>query len=183
VIGERWVFGYGSLVWRPAFDHLERAPAYLRDFARRFWQGSPDHRGIPRAPGRVVTLVREAGAVCWGVGYRVAPDAWESVLRGLDARESGGFERVSVEVGFADGTRRPAPALVYVAPEGNPNFLGPAPIEQIAHQVLGARGRSGSNADYVMRLADALREIGADDPHVFELAERVASARGIPAGG
>jgi cation transport regulator ChaC len=175
---ERWIFGYGSLVWRPAFDHLERAPAYLRDFARRFWQGSPDHRGVPRAPGRVVTLVRETGAVCWGVAYRVAPDAWESVLGGLDARESGGFERVSAELGFADGSRPAVPALVYMAPEGNPNYLGPAPLEEILRQVLQARGRSGSNADYVVRLADALREIGADDPHVFELAERIAAVRG-----
>ena len=175
---ERWIFGYGSLVWRPAFDHLERAPAYVRDFARRFWQGSPDHRGALRAPGRVVTLVREAGAHCLGVGYRIAPDAWESVIRTLDERESGGFERVGVELGFADGSRRPVRGLVYVAPAGNPNFLGPAPVEEIAAQVLLAHGRSGSNADYVMRLADALREIGADDTHVFELAERVAVARG-----
>jgi cation transport regulator ChaC len=181
VIPERWVFGYGSLVWRPAFDHLERAPAYLRDFARRFWQGSPDHRGTPRAPGRVVTLVREAGAVCWGVAYRVAPDAWEAALRRLDERESGGFERVRVDLGFADAARRPAPGLVYVAPAGNPNFLGPAPVEEIARQVLHARGRSGSNADYVMRLADALREIDADDPHVFELAERIAAERAADA--
>jgi cation transport regulator ChaC len=178
VIHGRWIFGYGSLVWRPAFEHLERAPAFLRDFARRFWQGSPDHRGMPRAPGRVVTLVPEPGAVCWGVGYRVAPGAWQAVLRTLDERESGGFERIDAELGFAAGERRPVRATVYVAPEGNPNFLGPAPVEEIAHQVLHARGRSGSNADYVMQLAASLREIGAEDPHVFELAERIAVARG-----
>jgi cation transport regulator ChaC len=41
----RCVFGYGSLVWRPAFPHVERRPACLHGWARRFWQGSPDHRG------------------------------------------------------------------------------------------------------------------------------------------
>lgn len=170
-----WIFGYGSLVWRPAFDHVERAPAFLRDFARRFWQGSPDHRGEPHAPGRVVTLVREAGAVCWGMAYRVAPERWEQVLRILDERESGGFERRHVELGFGLPSRRPASAIVYVAPAGNRNFLGPAPIAEVARQVRRARGKSGSNAEYVLRLAAALRELGGDDAHVFELAERIAA--------
>jgi len=67
-----WIFGYGSLVWRPSFPHRERRPAILSGFARRFWQGSTDHRGVPGAPGRVVTLVAEAGAECWGMVYAVA---------------------------------------------------------------------------------------------------------------
>ena len=168
-----WIFGYGSLVWRPAFDHVERAPGYIRGFARRFWQGSPDHRGVPDAPGRVVTLVREAGAVCWGVGFRVAPKAWDGVLRLLDERESGGFERVSVDLGFGESGRAPERALVYVAPEGNPNFLGPAPLAEMAGQIRNASGKSGSNADYVLQLARALRDLDAEDAHVFEVAERI----------
>ena len=48
----RFVFGYGSLLWRPDFSHQERVVACLRGMSRRFWQGSPDHRGptaMPRA--------------------------------------------------------------------------------------------------------------------------------------
>lgn len=169
----RWIFGYGSLVWRPAFEHLERVPCHVRGFARRFWQGSPDHRGDPGAPGRVVTLVREAGAVCAGIAYRVAPERLPEVLRVLDERESGGFERLEVELRFARAERRAAPALVYVAPSGNPNFLGPAPLEEMARQIRGARGKSGTNAEYVLRLAAALRELDAHDEHVFSLAARL----------
>ena len=173
---ERWIFGYGSLVWRPAFDHVERAPGFVRGFARRLWQGSPDHRGVPSAPGRVVTLVPETDAVCWGMGYRVEPEAWEEVLRILDERESGGFERLSLELDFGTAVRAPAQALVYVAPSGNPNFLGPAALDEMASQILRARGKSGSNAEYVLRLASALRELDAEDEHVFDVAARLAGA-------
>ena len=54
--GARWIFGYGSLVWRPAFPHAERRAANVRGWVRRFWQGSPEHRGVRDAPGRVLTL-------------------------------------------------------------------------------------------------------------------------------
>lgn len=174
---ERWVFGYGSLVWRPAFDHIERIPGFVRGFARRLWQGSPDHRGVPNAPGRVVTLVPEADAICWGMGYRVEPEAWEEVLQILDERESGGFERLSLELDFGTSGRPPAQALVYVAPSGNPNFLGPAALDEMASQILRAEGASGSNAEYVLRLASALRELNAEDDHVFDIAARLADAR------
>ena len=66
-----WVFGYGSLVWRPALPFCERGVGFIEGWVRRFWQGSMDHRGVPEAPGRVVTLAPEPGAECWGVGYRV----------------------------------------------------------------------------------------------------------------
>jgi cation transport regulator ChaC len=175
-VGEsaRWVFGYGSLLWRPGFPHRERVVACLPGMARRFWQGSPDHRGRPAAPGRVVTLASDPEASCWGAAYRVDPAEWRAVQQLLDARESGGFERLELEVRFAGG-QRGARALVYMAPPGNPNFLGSAPLDAMAEQVRRARGRSGTNVDYVMRLAAALRAQDAKDEHVFALAERVGS--------
>lgn len=168
--GDRWIFGYGSLIWRPAFSYAECAPGAVRGYARRFWQGSPDHRGEPRAPGRVVTLVRDESGHCAGVAYRVAAEQWGAVLEQLDFRESGGFERVEVTVRFLDGRRRPVPALVYVAGPGNPNFLGPATAGEIAAQARRCRGRSGTNREYVLRLAEALEQLGLTDAHVAEVA-------------
>jgi cation transport regulator ChaC len=168
------VFGYGSLLWRPGFPHRERVVACLPGMGRRFWQGSPDHRGHPADPGRVVTLASDPEALCWGAAYRVDPAKWRAVQHFLDARESGGFERRQLEVRFAD-EQGGARALVYVAPPGNPNFLGPAPLDAMAEQVRRARGRSGTNVDYVMHLAAALRAQDAEDEHVFALAERVGS--------
>lgn len=163
-----WVFGYGSLMWRPGFRHLERLPARVEGWARRFWQGSTDHRGVPGAPGRVVTLLREAGAHCWGMAFRVDPEARQLVLAELDRRERGGFERVELEVRFAVGAV-PTPAVSYVAAETNANYLGPAPLAAVAEQVRRCHGPSGSNLEYVLELARTLRGIGAEDEHVFAL--------------
>jgi len=177
-----WIFGYGSLVWRPAFAHAERVPAAVRGWARRFWQGSTDHRGVPGAPGRVVTLVRETRAICWGMAYRVGPDDAEEVLADLDHREKGGYarERVQVELRRPGDAPHRVHALMYLATHENPNYLGPAEIEAIARQVVDAAGPSGPNREYVLRLAEALDELRADDRHVFEVAARV---RALLAGG
>lgn len=172
--GDLWIFGYGSLVWRPAFDHVERRPGCIVGWARRFWQGSTDHRGLPEAPGRVVTLVAEPGAVCWGMGYRIEAGQRAEVLERLDHRERGGFERLEVGLAFASAVGPSVPAQVYVAGPGNPNYLGPAPLDRIARQVRASHGPSGSNLEYVLRLAGALREIGAHDAHVFALEELLA---------
>jgi len=166
-----WIFGYGSLVWRPAFAYRRRRAAFVRGFARRFWQGSTDHRGNPGAPGRVVTLIEDGAALCWGAAYELEPDSAPDVLAALDHREKGGYERLELTLHLhEDGALVGAePGLVYVATPDNHNYLGPAPLERIAGQVRGSTGPSGHNLEYVLRLADSLREMSATDEHVFAL--------------
>lgn len=164
-----WIFGYGSLVWRPDFEFAERHPAFIEGYVRRFWQGSTDHRGVPGAPGRVVTLLEKPGGVCFGTAYRIEGDAAQRILAKLDVREQGGYTHHHVTVRFVDEGQGSARALVYWATADNPNYLGPAPIEQIAEQVVGAKGPSGPNPEYVLELAEALRGMSAEDPHVFAL--------------
>jgi cation transport protein ChaC len=191
-----WIFGYGSLVWRPAFPHLRACPASITGYARRFWQGSTDHRGLPGRPGRVVTLIPNHHADlfegssprpehdprherCWGTAYEIRSEDPDNVLAGLDHRERGGYERVQLEIelGGAPPTRdddgpasiRCVTGLVYIAGPDNDNFLGIAPIDAIAGQILTAAGPSGPNPEYVFALADRLRGMGADDEHVFEV--------------
>jgi glutathione-specific gamma-glutamylcyclotransferase len=172
-----WIFGYGSLLWRPAFPYAERRGCWISGFARRFWQGSTDHRGVPGAPGRVVTLEHAAETRCFGAAYRIGESDKDAVLANLDHRERGGYERLQLPLSFGDGTS--APGLVYIATQSNPNYLGPAPLDAIAAQVSRACGPSGANTEYVLRLADALRELGFDDDHVFALEILVRGA--VPA--
>ncbi|MEO0321927.1 MAG: gamma-glutamylcyclotransferase [Myxococcota bacterium] len=171
-----WVFGYGSLVWRPAFPHRRRAPGYVRGWKRRFWQGSTDHRGVPGAPGRVVTLLPAPGERVMGMAYEVDASARADVLANLDHREQGGYARHEASVYGPDQTLVAEGALVYVATPDNANYLGPAPVEAIAKQVVASRGPSGPNDEYVLALDAALLELGADDEHVRELA---AAVRGL----
>ena len=130
---------------------------------RRFWQGSHDHRGTPTAPGRVATLIAEDDQVCDGVAYLVTP----AVFDHLDYREKNGYLRVMTELCFADGST--TSGLVYIADPDNAAYLGPAPEQEIAHQIANAVGPSGSNRAYLLQLADALRALGNTDTHVFTL--------------
>lgn len=171
--GDQWIFGYGSLVWRPAFPYLEREPGFILGFRRRFWQASPDHRGTPERPGRVVTLIEERGAVCWGMGYRVAADRLDEVLAALDHREQAGYRRIETRLDLRDRHEPITSALLYVAAPDNPNFVGHAPLADIAAIVRIAEGPSGSNREYVVRLDESLIEMGGRDPHVSELAQLI----------
>ncbi|MGM0832021.1 MAG: gamma-glutamylcyclotransferase [Pseudomonadota bacterium] len=170
-----WLFGYGSLIWKADFAYLERQPAYITGWARRFWQGSHDHRGTPDSPGRVATLIRAQGAVCHGMAYRITPD----VLAPLDVREKNGYLREKVPLTFlgqpdkAPPPQATAEGLIYLATNDNPAFLGDAPLTDIAQQIAQAHGPSGSNKAYLLNLAQALRELGIDDAHVYSLEEQV----------
>ncbi len=166
-----WLFAYGSLLWRPGFEYVDRARGYVTGWSRRFWQGSTDHRGLPGAPGRVVTLSCEPELACWGVAYRLAPSAVESILERLDHREQGGYERHVVDFQCADGPRCGRwPALLYVARPDNPEYLGPASLAEMALQVQRSAGPSGTNVEYVLKLHAALTALEIVDPHVAELA-------------
>ena len=156
-----WLFGYGSLIYKVDFPFLEQRPARIEGWARRFWQGSHDHRGTPEAPGRVVTLIEQPGSICKGMAFRVSPTVFEH----LDHREKNGYLRFTTTLTFDDG--RQEQGLVYIATEDNEAFMGHAPEADIARQIATAAGPSGRNDEYLRKLAEALRHLGDDDPHVF----------------
>ena len=178
-----WIFGYGSLIFRPAIPFVERRPACLRGWSRRFWQWSTDHRGEPWRPGRVVTLAPAPDDCCWGIAYRLAETDADAILADLDIRERGGYVRLEIELelhapaGQGPNTSAASPRVVagltYQGWPGNRNYAGPAPIAEIASQIAKATGPSGSNADYVKDLHTALNTLGSEDTHVAALAARL----------
>ena len=167
-----WVFGYGSLIWRPDMPYRERRVARVRGWMRRFWQGSHDHRGVPHAPGRVVTLVPEPTESCEGMAYFIDDSVVEPTFAGLDHREKNGYERHEVRLELRGGGA--CDGVVYIAAIGNHAYLGPAPDAEMVEQIRRSAGPSGANIDYLRDLAAALRMLEIDDPHVFEL-ERLAT--------
>ena len=161
-----WLFGYGSLIFKADFPFLHRQPATISGWQRRFWQGSHDHRGTPKAPGRVVTLIKSEDVQCRGMAYQISAQ----VLDHLDYREKNGYLRFSTTMIFDNGSEENG--LVYIATEDNEAFLGSLPEKEIALQIANAVGPSGKNSDYLISLAKALRELNATksmDSHVFDI--------------
>jgi len=169
-----WVFGYGSLVWRPAIAYVARRASRIAGWARRFWQASTDHRGTVDAPGRVLTLVESDGAV-WGMAYAITRAAWPEIEAALELREQQGYARLTIDLGLAAGEQagpvvETVAGLLYVATPANPYFIGPEPLDVTADVVRRSHGPSGHNLDYVLELDRALAAMGAADPEVGALA-------------
>ncbi|KAI8368307.1 putative potassium antiporter CHAC-1 [Radiomyces spectabilis] len=179
-----WVFGYGSLIWKPPIHYESKVIGYIKNYVRRFWQHSEDHRGTPEKPGRVVTLIpydewkniedpHGHDDVTWGVAFKIPSTDVEATRAYLDHREKNGYTVHAVDVYTAESAEVPAVknALVYIGTMDNEQYVGPAPMEQIAQQIYETYGPSGWNAEYLLNLAEALREIcpEANDDHLFEL--------------
>lgn len=172
-----WLFGYGSLIWKPELPIVEAQPARVDGYVRRFWQGSEDHRGTPEAPGRVVTLVPNPQGHCHGVAYLVSNVDIEQTFAELDHREKNGYTRLSLSLKLGSETvserQKTVPGITYIANENNEAYRGPAPIKQIAEDIFHSIGPSGTNIEYLLELAEALRARTINDPHIFALETQV----------
>ncbi|XP_060031071.1 glutathione-specific gamma-glutamylcyclotransferase 1 isoform X2 [Erinaceus europaeus] len=162
-----WIFGYGSLVWRPDFAFSDSRVGFVRGYSRRFWQGDTFHRGSD-----------EQGCT-WGVAYQVRGAQVSEALKYLDVREAvlGGYDTKEVTFHPQDAPDQPLKALAYVATPQNPGYLGPAPEEAIATQILACRGFSGHNLEYLLRLADFMQLCGpqAQDEHLAAIVDAVGT--------
>jgi cation transport protein ChaC len=169
--GARWVFGYGSLMWRPGFAFLERQAATLHGRRRAFCIYSVHHRGTYARPGLVLGLA--PGGAVRGAAYRIADQAWDATYAYLREREqpTETYFESSAQVRLADG-RRPT-ALVFLSDVKHPQWAGALGLEAQARLIAGATGLSGRNIDYLRDLVMHLHDEGIADRTMERLLERV----------
>ena len=160
-----WVFGYGSLMWRPGFRYLEHGSALLAGYHRRLCVTSRHHRGTAERPGLVMGLDR--GGACRGAAYLVPAEDAAETLAYLDEREIANYPIyrravVPIRVMLPDGSVG-ARALTYVVDRRHPDYAGHlSPAEQAA-MVRGAVGVSGPNADYIDATSQQIHALGLRD--------------------
>jgi cation transport protein ChaC len=167
----RWVFGYGSLMWRPGFVFVERQPATLHGRRRAFCIYSVHHRGTPLRPGLVLGLA--PGGSTRGAAFRVADADWPQVYAYLREREqpTETYVETTAPIRLADGRR--VEALAFVSDRAHPQWAGALDLDRQAALIAGAHGLSGPNPDYLRDLVMHLREEGARDLGMERLLARV----------
>ncbi|XP_042009611.1 gamma-glutamylcyclotransferase 2-3-like, partial [Salvia splendens] len=136
--------------------------------------GSTDHRGTPEFPGRTVTLEAAEGEVCWGAAYKITNKEDQiTALEHLEVREKQYDKKVYVDFFTDASSSTPLWSLMLWYKKLNQNYLGPASLEEIAIQIVRAKGPSGPNTEYLFKLENALVQIGFEDKHVRDLADEV----------
>ncbi|KAI9687080.1 MAG: hypothetical protein M1822_002490 [Bathelium mastoideum] len=152
-----WLFGYGSLIWKPPPHFDKRVPGYIEGYVRRFWQRAPtvppsklrqrseDHRGTPEFPGRVVTLIERshweritnehgpAPSRVWGAAYHIPPQHVEEVRSYLDIREINGYSIQFTPMQSSPELSTTPSDAVNVHNNDNPAGSGVAPINCLVY--------------------------------------------------
>ena len=164
---ERWVFGYGSLMWRPGFPYEERKAATLYGRRRAFCIYSVHHRGTYERPGLVLGLA--PGGATRGAAFRVAEADWPQTYAYLKEREQPTETYIEARrvVRLVDGRR--VEALVFLSDVTHPQWAGALSLERQVDLITGARGLSGRNVEYLRDLVQHLREEGVHDARMERL--------------
>jgi len=165
-----WVFGYGSLMWRPGFEFVEQFPARLIGEHRALCVYSFDHRGTPEKPGLVLGLDR--GGACRGIAFRVVARRRRDTVDYLRGREqtTNVYREVMRSVWLENEARQRVSALAYVVDRGHIQYAGRLSLADQLRYIRQGHGRSGNNRDYVLSTVKSIEAQGFRDPHLHQLA-------------
>lgn len=171
--GDLWVFGYGSLMWRPGFRHVERMPALLRGAHRALCVYSVRHRGTIEKPGLVLGL--DHGGSCHGIAFRVAADDVAETHAYLTEREQMNFvyREVLRPILLEDGRR--VAALAYIVDRRHRQYARGLDRAQLLGHIRQGHGQSGACRDYVLNTLAALADLGINDHTLSWLASELSA--------
>jgi len=174
--GDFWVFGYGSLMWRPGFDFIERRNARLVGAHRALCVYSFVHRGTPEKPGLVFGL--DNGGACRGIAYRVAAANRDGTIDYLRGREQVTmvYRETWRSIWLDEDPKQRVQALVYMVDRGHEQYAGRLSVDQQVHLVRQGHGRSGPNRDYVLDAIAAIEALGYRDTELHAVAARLKGA-------
>jgi glutathione-specific gamma-glutamylcyclotransferase len=178
---EFWVFGYGSLMWRPGFAYAESEPALIRGYHRRLCVLSHVHRGTPETPGLVLGLDR--GGSCHGMAYRVEPTRWDETLDYLRGREQ--VTKVYLEARkpvTLQGSGRTVEAVTYLVDRNHRQYAGALGLTELLSFVRQGRGISGPCVDYVFNTLAHLRDMDIHDMRLEDIARHLKAQAAHSAG-
>jgi len=162
-----WVFGYGSLMWRPGFEVIGSTPATMFGVHRSLCIYSWVHRGTQQRPGLVLGL--DAGGSCRGMAFKVAGSSRHDVVDYLRARELVTNVYLEVERPVKLDNGEQVSALTYVVDSTHEQYAGRLSHEKLVAQVHGAVGQSGNNEEYILNTVTHLRELGIHDAGLEKL--------------
>ena len=168
-----WVFGYGSLMWRPGFAHVETRRARLHGFRRSLCVLSHVHRGTPDRPGLVLGLDR--GGSCVGLAFRVPGELRGEVLAYLRERELVTSVYLERELTVRLEAGPEVAAISYVVDRAHPQYAGRMEVDTAVARISGAVGQSGRNEEYVQNTVAHLTALGIRDPWLENVATRIAA--------
>ncbi len=168
--GDLWLFGYGSLIWNPAFEFAERRIGAIYGRHRQFclwtWLG----RGSRDCPGLMLGL--EAGGKCRGVAYRIDAEAIDSELDVVWRREmlTAAYRPIWVRVETDQGS---VPALTFAINRQHERYAGKLAIDYVAERLAAACGPLGTGAEYLFNTHRHLTELGLRDRYLDRLTDLV----------
>ena len=168
-----WIYGYGSLIWRPEFDYVERRHALLHGYHRALCLWSRVNRGTPEKPGLVFGL--DAGGSCRGVAFRIKGERTPEIMEALWRREmpSGAYIPRWLNCRTQEGS---IIALAFTMNRNTDAYVRGLPREHLLHIVRNAHGSYGPCIDYVLETADALMRHDIVDKRLSALARSLREA-------
>jgi len=168
-----WLFGYGSLIWKPEFAHVDERVALLRGWHRTFCIRMTRWRGTLERPGLMMGLDR--GGQCRGVAFRLPDGDLRAHLNQLFRREMTAkpstYQPRWVTLETDAG---PVSALAFLVNKGGRTYAGKLQDEETATLLAEACGHLGSGAEYLHNTVSHLESRGIHDPHLWRLQELVA---------